>query len=753
MKTQKRIGWLVFLGGILNIIVLVLSMAVIWRSEQNEQGAAFNEQKESEDYVHRVYSTLEMKPGVYQGVVHYSVGDDTWILSCKTKGDGGSYPIIYADQYQLKHTENELAFRLWVNSRIDYILVEIESSNPSSELVIDSFVFKRQFGVTFTYLMLRIMVVLFVLDAAVIVLWKRERLGRWIRENLYILLGLSAVFCISSLCLLSDAQTEGHDLQFHLARIVGLAEGLSAGEFPVRIQPGWCNGYGYAVSVFYGDILLYIPAILYMWGVPLVYAYKFYVLLINIGTIGIAFYCYQRLLHDRYIGLCCTAMSVLSVNRILNVYVRAAVGEYSAYMFFPFVILGLKEILCVDSEEPCNKTGWLFLGIGMTGILQTHILSFEMVGIVLGITVIVFVRRLMEPKRLKEFLKSVILAVLLCSGFIIPFLDYAGQGLRVFYEKYEYGIQGFGLSFYELLSLPTSGTGLALMTDRGFKGRFPISLGIGVLVMILLMIVALVKLTWERQEQRLLLFVLGLAGLCIWMATCYFPWNRLAIVPGVRDVVASIQIPWRFLSLGIPTLTFGAGLTLVKIRENVTWNRMRYLLVGLCLITALQGMYCIDKAMRSNNFVIYDGSEILGMNYTLMGEEYLFQGTEPKATQNSQEVSGPNVTVTEVEREGNRITATCSASSDTYLEFPMFAYDYYRCIDIQTGTEFSVTRGENFKIRVELPQNYQGILMVFFKEPWYWRAAELISLSTFVLFCGYECYMQWKIRRKSTTRT
>lgn len=746
MKVQKRIGWLIL--GLLNLIVLFFSIAVIWCSDQIEQGAAFNEQKKSADHVLQVYSTSEMKPGVYRGVVHYSVEDDTCVLSCKTKVDGGSYPIIYADQYQLKHTENELSFRIWVNSRIDYILVEIESSNPNSELAVDSIIFKRQFGVTFTYLMLRIMAVLLVVNAAVIALWKRDRLGRWIRENLYILLGLSAVFCISSLCLLSDAQTEGHDLQFHLARIAGLAESLSAGEFPVRIQPGWCNGYGYAVSVFYGDALLYIPAILYMWGIPLVYAYKLYLLLINIGTIGIAFYCYQRLLHDRYIGLCCTALSVLSVNRILNVYVRAAVGEYSAYMFFPLVLLGMKEILCLDSEEPRSKTGWLFLGIGMTGILQTHILSFEMVCIILGITVIVLARRLMEPKRLKEFLKGAILAVLLCAGFIIPFLDYAGQGLRIFYEKYEYGIQGFGLSLYELFSLPTCGTGHALMTYVGFDGRFPISLGIGVIVMILIMIVALVKLTWERQERCSLLFVSGLAGLCIWMTTCYFPWNRLAAVPGVRNGVASIQLPWRFLSLGIPILTYGAGLTLVKIKSVVVWRQMRYMLLGLCAIIALQGMYCVDLAMRSKNLVIYDGSEILSMNYSLMGGEYLFQGTDRKATQNSQEVSGPNVTITKVEREGNRITAACSANSDTYLEFPMFAYDYYRCVDTQTGMEFPVTRGENFKIRVELPQNYQGTLTIFFKEPWYWRVAELISLSALVFLCGYGCYTQWKILRK-----
>ena len=61
----------------------------------------------------------------------------------------------------------------------------------------------------------------------------------------------------------------GHDISFHLMRIEGLAEGLKMGQFPVKIQPAWYEGFGYGCSVFYGDLFLYIPACLRLLGVSL----------------------------------------------------------------------------------------------------------------------------------------------------------------------------------------------------------------------------------------------------------------------------------------------------------------------------------------------------------------------------------------------------------------------------------------------------------------------------------------------------
>lgn len=362
------------------------------------------------------------------------------MLSCDTLdvANGRRYPVFYVDKHEMQAGRHDLSFRLWINSDIDYLLIRFTADQPAPELDVESIMIKRRFRETFTYRMLQIFAVLFVIDGVLLVFWNRERLGSLLKKNIYIVMGLLAIFGISALPALMNCMVNGHDIEFHLSRIVGLAEGLETGQIPVRIQPGWCNDYGYAVSVFYGDILLYLPAMLYLLGVPLLYTYHIYLILIHLGTVGIAYYSYCRLCDDKYIGLFCTALTCLSVNRILNVYTRAAVGEYSAYMFFPLVIVGMKEILS-EEGRPSQKTGgwnaWMLLGIGMTAILQTHILSFEMVCMILGIAVLFQIKRILHPENLWKMARAIALAIGMSAGFIVPFLDYAGQELNIFWRN------------------------------------------------------------------------------------------------------------------------------------------------------------------------------------------------------------------------------------------------------------------------------------------------------------------------------
>ena len=94
---------------------------------------------------------------------------------------------------------------------------------------------------------------------------------------------------IACLPLFMDYLPAGHDLVFHLYRIEGIAEGIRQGQGIVRLQSSQLNGFGYPVSIMYGDIFLYPVAFLRLLGLSVISCYRVYVFVINSITMILAY--------------------------------------------------------------------------------------------------------------------------------------------------------------------------------------------------------------------------------------------------------------------------------------------------------------------------------------------------------------------------------------------------------------------------------------------------------------------------------
>ena len=55
-----------------------------------------------------------------------------------------------------------------------------------------------------------------------------------------------------------------YDYPFHLGRIVGLAQSIHNNDFLPSLNYVFLKGSGYAVPMFYGNWVLYFPAIIFM---------------------------------------------------------------------------------------------------------------------------------------------------------------------------------------------------------------------------------------------------------------------------------------------------------------------------------------------------------------------------------------------------------------------------------------------------------------------------------------------------------
>lgn len=229
---------------------------------------------------------------------------------------------------------------------------------------------------------------------------------KWEDNNRIIIPVLVIVAFLLGLPLYQPGIVGGIDLPFHMNRIEGIYEGLKEGQFPVRIQPGWLNGYGYAVSVFYGDILLYFPAVLRLVGFSLQDAMKAYLIAVNFLTVFAAYFSFRKCLWCNEAALTAAVLYAGAGDRLVRFYDSSQIGAVSAMIFYPVVFAGLYLLFTREKQGRDDRT-WLWLLTGFSGLLMTHLLSCIMIGIFAAVSCILCIRRLFRRDAIKEAGKSV----------------------------------------------------------------------------------------------------------------------------------------------------------------------------------------------------------------------------------------------------------------------------------------------------------------------------------------------------------
>ena len=89
--------------------------------------------------------------------------------------------------------------------------------------------------------------------------------------------------------------------------------------------------------------------------------------------------------------------------------------------------------------------------------------------------------------------------------------------------------------------------------------------------------------------------------------------------------------------------------------------------------------------------------------------------------------------ITEIQKLGTTLTCRIANTGENgYAEFPLMLYKGYVAEHMETGEMFDITAGYNNAVRVEIPSGFTGTLQVSFKEPVYWRIAEIVSTLSII---------------------
>ena len=536
------------------------------------------------------------------------------------------------------------------------------------------------------------------------------------------LLALLAVTLLTFWPMLTDGGgLDGHDWVFHLSRIEGIANGLREGQFPVRIYTQAKDGYGYASPIFYGEILLYFPAVLRLLGVSVQQAYHMYAFAVLFITAYVAFYALRQIFGSRKIALAGSALYMLAPYHLHNIYIRMAVGEYAAQAFL--LLIPAAICLLYGMEKPTKqqaRKAWWQLVLAFTMLLQTHLLTLELITLLTALFCLCSLRRTFTKRVLATWVAAAGTVVVLNAWLLVPMLTLMLTGgydvLKEMNRVDALNLQKWGTTITGLMGLDSEAQGIGLALFLGA-------------VCFLLCCLAGKEMT--DRERRLGLWGAALGGLNCFMSTSIFPWNELLNVPVLGSMLLKVQFPWRCMTLAIPALLLASGCALSYLQHRAAAKTMGAMLLAAALTNVM--LFYSGYLPTANTRYYGDGSQLVYANdYTNVGWYYdgLYLPSEITQTWDGF-VEGAPVTTVAVESIAQKngvtsLTCTETTGQDQHAELPLVYYPGYTILE-GSGTVFKTANG---LVGVTVPANYTGTIRVAFREPKRWLLADGVSVVT-----------------------
>ena len=536
---------------------------------------------------------------------------------------------------------------------------------------------------------------------------------------LWVLCAVAVLTCAPALT--NGGAANGADWSFHLSRIEGIAQGLREGQFPVRVYSMAKDGYGYAPSMFYGELLLYFPAVLRLLGVSVQQAYHMYAFAVLFITAYVAFYALRQIFGSRKIALAGSALYMLAPYHLHNIYIRMAVGEYAAQAFL--LLIPAAICLLYGMEKPTKqqaRKAWWQLVLAFTMLLQTHLLTLELITLLTALFCLCSLRRTFTKRVLATWVAAAGTVVVLNAWLLVPMLTLMLTGgydvLKEMNRVDALNLQKWGTTITGLMGLDSEAQGIGLALFLGA-------------VCFLLCCLAGKEMT--DRERRLGLWGAALGGLNCFMSTSIFPWNELLNVPVLGSMLLKVQFPWRCMTLAIPALLLASGCALSYLQHRAAAKTMGAMLLAAALTNVM--LFYSGYLPTANTRYYGDGSQLVYANdYTNVGWYYdgLYLPSEITQTWDGF-VEGAPVTTVAVESIAQKngvtsLTCTETTGQDQHAELPLVYYPGYTILE-GSGTVFKTANG---LVGVTVPANYTGTIRVAFREPKRWLLADGVSVVT-----------------------
>jgi len=482
-----------------------------------------------------------------------------------------------------------------------------------------------------------------------------------------------------------DVYTDG---RFHIMRIQGLYESIKQGSlFPI-VNMSFLDGFGYISNIFYSNLWLYPAAILRLLGLPMASSFVIYYIILNFCTFLTSFWSFHQVSKNYSKSLVFSFVYTLSTYRIFDMVRRFDVGETLTLVFLPIIVLGVYEIFYVDENK------WLYLALGMTGVIYSHALSPILIATFIILVALFRIKKLFkEPKRILKLFYAGLLSLILSLNYFLPIIEQL-KHTQFKLTSPSIDIAQTSLSLKKLLFWS--------MTNNMY------SQNIGLILILVALTIPFI--IWKIKIPAIRDFAI-IAEILLVMTTNIFPWKLFENTP-----LKMIQFPWRFNMI----ITILLAIVLASDELNIfNKNWKKSMLILLTIISTMSSEYILvnNNPGEYNSYKSFDNLDSYSIG---SGQEYLPQRanlTILRKTSHRPQIKSGTAVIKNFKKHGSSLSFNFENARNTIINVPIIAYYGYSAKDsVGQVSELKMDQTDNGLGKVKV--NGNGIVRInYYQTP------------------------------------
>lgn len=440
-----------------------------------------------------------------------------------------------------------------------------------------------------------------------------------------------------------------HDIWHQVARLYHYSQAVSEGQlFPMWIST-LAEGYGYPLFIFSYHLPWIVAMPFLQLGFTLFTTLK---IVFGLSFLLAAVSMYLAVYHltkNKIAAITAAALYLIAPYHFLSLYVMAAVGTMWAFVFIPWLILGLW--LSIQ-----NHYRWavVLISSSVAALILTHVMTLALAvplslfwfgGLWLGKwfdrSIKISINNKQQFTQLAFVIVGFFLAGAVTAFYLFPVVNYlphinAGENNS--------GLKGlYVANFATIRQLIYSPWGFGPITENAKNGEISLQLGVAQWLAAALAALVFVVKTVKNRKPDLLLLMTGLSlGVCLFLITDYsaFFWK-------FTDEIFSVDYPFRLLIMAVFFGSLLAGLV-------IEWLPKTWLQISVSTFLVLVAVYTNRNHVRVNQYTevpldLYIRSEVTTNTFN----EYLPKGVPlPRPGAHNPLVMGPLLTATELKTAG-----------------------------------------------------------------------------------------------------